>query len=335
VIHDVKVAGTEVVFECAPGETILEAAERAGYSIPYSCRKGVCSTCEGKLVAGEAMVRGRGLNQGPEDGVQFCQARPRSNVEILPKRFERREPVVRKLVTATVFRVTQPAPDVTVLQLRFPPGIRAKFHAGQYLRILMPDGDSRNYSMANPPRESDGAQLHIRHVPGGQFSENLLKGVEKGGKLTVELPYGEFLLNEASTKPIVMLATGTGFAPIKSIVEDQIKRGNSRSMHFYWGAQRQHDLYMGELPEKWAQTLPWFSYTPVLSNPDGSWAGRTGLVHEAVLADFADLSGHEVYACGNPMMTSAALSDFSNKRGMGEDDFHCDAFVPSGDRNLP
>lgn len=327
----VKIAGDSGIrFPCGPDETILEAAERAGYAIPYSCRKGVCSSCEGDLVAGAALVRGRGLSEGPLGEVQFCQSRPRSDIEILPTRIEKRGAIVRKKVAATIFRLARPASDVTVLQLRFPAGVRVKFDAGQYLRVLMPDGDSRNYSMANPPHENDGAQLHIRHVPGGRFSEGLLGAFDKGSKVEVELPYGEFRVNEASGKDIVLLATGTGFAPIKSIIEDQIRRGNSRPMRFYWGARTAADLYMDELPRKWAEAHDWFAYIPVLSETDAGWTGRTGLVHQAVLADFPDLSGHQVYACGNPVMTSAAHADFARLAGMAEADFHCDAFVSSG-----
>lgn len=330
--YQVKIADSSgISFPCEADETILEAAERAGYAIPYSCRKGICSSCEGDLVTGAALVRGRGLSEGPLGDVQFCQSRPRSDIEILPKRIEKRGAIVRRKVAATVFRLTRAASDVTVLQLRFPTGVRVKFDAGQYLRVLMPDGDSRNYSMANPPRENDGAQLHIRQVPGGRFSEGLLAALDKGSKLEVELPYGEFRLNEASDKDIVLLATGTGFAPIKSIVEDRARHGNSRPMRFYWGARTAADLYMDELPRKWADSHDWFTYIPVLSEPDADWMGRTGLVHQAVLADLPDLSDHEVYACGNPMMTSAAHADFARLAAMDEADFHCDAFVSSGD----
>jgi NAD(P)H-flavin reductase len=310
---------------------VLDAAERAGFSIPYSCRKGVCSSCEGGLTAGEADVRGRGTAQGPADGVLLCQTRPCSDVEIAPKRIVRRGQIVRKTVTAKVHRITRPAADVVVLQLRLPTGTRVKFSAGQYLKILMDDGDSRNYSMANPPHENDGVQLHIRQVPGGRFSDGVLAGLGKGDLLRVELPYGEFSLNEESDKPVVLVASGTGFAPVKSIVEDQIKRGLDRPVHLYWGARRREDIYLTDLPAKWTVKAPWFSFTPVLSQPDADWTGRTGRVHQAVLEDHPDLSGHEVYACGNPDMTSAAREHFTGRGGLSADSFYCDAFVSSGE----
>jgi CDP-4-dehydro-6-deoxyglucose reductase/3-phenylpropionate/trans-cinnamate dioxygenase ferredoxin reductase subunit len=326
----VTVADTDVAFPCDGDETVLDAAERAGFSLPYSCRKGVCSTCEAGLPAGSVEVRGRGPAQGPAQGVLLCQARPRSDLAIAPTRIARRGPPVRKVLDAKVFRVSRPAEDVTVLQLRFPTGVRAKFRAGQYLRVLLEDGDSRNYSLANPPHESDGAQLHIRHLAGGRFSHTLLPGLEKGASVRVELPYGEFSLNEESHKPVILVVTGTGFAPAKSIIEDQLKRGGGRPIHLYWGGRRREDLYLAELPAGWAARAPWFAFTPVLSQPGADWSGRTGRVHQAVLEDHPDLRGHEVYACGNPSMTAAAAEAFRDLAGLDPADFYCDAFVPSG-----
>ena len=247
----VAVDASDIEFPCEPGETVLDAAERAGYSLPYSCRKGVCATCEGDLRRGEVAVGSKHF-AGPRGDVLLCQARPRSNVLIYPRRIRRRDPDARKTVTAKVYRINRPVDDVAILQLRFPASIRAKFLAGQYLRIKMPDGDTRNFSMANPPHESDGVQLHIRQVPGGRFSEGVLAELRQGDTLDVELPYGDFHLRPDSDKPVVCLATGTGFAPLKSIVEDLIKRGNKRPVRLYWGGRRRRDLYLVDLPRKWA-----------------------------------------------------------------------------------
>jgi NAD(P)H-flavin reductase/ferredoxin len=329
--YAVTVSGGDIAFTCDPGQTILDAAERAGFVLPYSCRKGVCSSCEGVIVAGAATVRGRGRINGPAEAVRFCQARPGSNLEIAPASIEKRTVEARKSVVATVFRIRQPAPDVSVLQLRFPSGTRVKFIAGQYLSVLLEDGDSRNYSMANPPHQNDGAELHVRHIEGGVFSEGIVPKLAKGDKLRLELPFGEFGLDEASDDPVVLLATGTGFAPVKSIIENQIKQGGDRKMHLYWGGRRREDIYLPELPEKWALSFPWFSYTPVLSRPDGDWTGRTGHVQQAALADYPDLSGCVAYACGNADMTSAAAAALVEEGGLRSERFYCDAFVSSGD----
>jgi CDP-4-dehydro-6-deoxyglucose reductase/3-phenylpropionate/trans-cinnamate dioxygenase ferredoxin reductase subunit len=330
VSHDVRVAGSEIVFGCEPGETVLDAAERAGYGMPYSCRKGVCSTCEGGLIAGTGEVRGRGTVEGPATGVLLCQTRPVSSIEIAPQRIVRSEPPARRTVEAKVHKITAAAPDVAVVALRLPAGVRVKFRAGQYLTVRLPDGDTRNYSMANPPHQSDGVVLHVRRVPGGRFSGEVLDGLAKGDTLTVELPFGEFALDHDSDRPVLLVATGTGFAPVKSMVEDQIKRTGDQRLHLYWGARSPDDLYLADLPDRWAAKYDWFSFTPVLSRPDPGWPGRSGYVHHAVLADHADLGGYDVYACGNPDMTAAARTDFA-EAGLDPDRFFCDAFVASGD----
>ena len=325
----VSIDQSDITFGCETCETVLDAAERAGYSLPYSCRKGACSSCEGSLRDGVVRI-GAGEVAAPKADVLFCQAKPLSDILIDPKRIERHDPEARKTIGASVYRMTRPVDDVAILQLRFPAGIRARFKAGQYLRIAMPDGDTRNFSMANPPHQSDGAQLHIRRVPGGRFSEGVLATLRPGDQLEVELPYGDFYLRTGSDRPIVCLATGTGIAPLKSMIEDLIKRGNKRPVRLYWGGRRRQDLYLAELAAKWATRVAWFAVTPVLSEPDADWQGATGLVHHAVLKDRSDLSGAQVYACGNPLMIRRARRDFETTARLPADQFFADPFVPSG-----
>ncbi|MHB9834639.1 2Fe-2S iron-sulfur cluster-binding protein [Paraburkholderia terrae] len=324
----ISVADSDITFPCAAGETVLDAAERAGYAVPYSCRKGVCASCEGRLVAGGGRSQVQGAVVGPAERTLLCCLRPDTDLTIAPRRIEKRDPVARKTLDASVYRITQPAADVSILQLRLPAGVRAKFGAGQYLQIELEDGTRRNYSMANAPHESDSVQLHVRHVPGGRFSEGVLGRIAKGDRLRIELPFGEFTLREGSDRPAVLLATGTGFAPVKSIVEDAIKRRLERPLHLYWGARRAEDLYLPALAQKWHDSGR-VKFVPVLSEADEAWTGRRGFVHEAVLEDFGSLAGYEVYACGNPSMTSAAHDTFV-KAGLPEDDFFSDAFVHTG-----
>ncbi|HWZ39010.1 MAG TPA: 2Fe-2S iron-sulfur cluster-binding protein [Bradyrhizobium sp.] len=325
----VRVADSEFSFPCEPREFVLDAAERAGYSMPSSCRKGACNTCEAGLLEGEVEQRGRGRRTGRDGLALMCRSQPRADITIRPKRFERIDIFRRKTITARIFRLARPAPDVTMLALRFPIGLRAPFKAGQYLQVVLDDDDRRNFSMANAARDNDGAELHIRHVPGGTFSVKTLSGLSAGDALQVELPYGDFYLR-ASERPVILLASGTGFAPIKSIIETAIHAGNSRPMHLYWGARTREDIYLAELPSRWAARLSWFSFTPVLSEPSSSWTGRTGLVHDSVREDRNDLSGHEIYACGNPLMVSAAQTHFTAGHGLPDAQFFADAFVESG-----
>ncbi|HLZ05455.1 MAG TPA: 2Fe-2S iron-sulfur cluster-binding protein [Bradyrhizobium sp.] len=325
----VRVADSEITFPCEPREFVLDAAERSGYSMPSSCRKGACNTCEAGLLAGEVEQRGRGRRTARDGSALMCRSRPRTDLTIRPKRFERLDVVRRKTITTRIFRLARPAPDVTLLALRFPIGLRAPFKAGQYLQVIMEDGDRRNFSMANAARDNDGAELHIRHVPGGKFSISTLSKLSVGDPLAIEIPYGDFYLRD-SARPVILLASGTGFASIKSIIETAILADKCRPMHLYWGARTREDMYLSELPARWAERLPWFSFTPVLSEPNSSWTGRTGLVHDAVRADQSDLSETDVYACGNPLMVSAAQGDFTQSHGLPDAQFFADAFVESG-----
>jgi len=329
-IYQVRVSGRDIGFACEAEETVLDAAEHAGYTLPYSCRKGVCSSCEGGLVEGEAAQRGRGTITGPRGGVLFCQLRPCSDLEIAPRRIESRTPPPTKRIIAFVFRMTRPAPDVTILHLRYPANERVRFRAGQYLQVLLDDGTRRNYSMAGPPQETDGTKLHIRHIVGGHFSDRTLAGLAKGSRLRIELPFGAFFLRaEGAGRPAILLASGTGMAPIASMIEDMLRRGADRPLALYWGVRRQEDLYLGDAPVRWQRHLPELRVVPVLSEPNPGWSGRRGLVHHAVLEDHSDLSGHEVYACGNPAMVAAAREDFINHCGLKAEAFFADAFVPS------
>jgi NAD(P)H-flavin reductase/ferredoxin len=329
--HRITISDTEVAFDCPPNQTVLEAAEAAGWSIPYSCRKGVCTTCTGALHVGELVVRGKGIVQGPDRHVLLCQARPLSPVLIAPKRIERRLPPARKTIDATVYRIRRPDPLVTIVDLRFPIGLRAPFRAGQYLSVHLPDGDSRSYSLANAPQHNDSAQLHIRTMPGGRFSGEIVPGLRRGDTVPVTLPFGEFVLDHDRDDPVLLLATGTGFGPVQSIVADQIARRCTRPVHLYWGGRTAADLYLMDLAAKWAARRPWFRFTPVLSRPAAGWPGVTGRVQDAALADYPDLSTHQVYACGNQAMTEDALDLLGREAGLTEDRFHCDAFVPSAD----
>lgn len=330
--HQIKIEGSDVAFSCAHGETVLDAAARNGIELPYSCRKGVCGNCRGLILEGDLEPGTSGGSA--EAGIQaanehlFCRAQALSDLVIRPRSWKRIDPSARKILQAKIFRITQPASDVSILQLRFAAGQRAKFQAGQYLQVILSDGQRRAFSMANAPHESDGVQLHIRHVPNGHFSAGILPTLKPGDLLQLELPHGDFWLREDSERPLIMVAGGTGFAPIKSIVDDMVRRKISRPLLLYWGSRQVEGLYAPEVIEKWKNTLTAFHYVPVVSDaPAGIWAGRNGFVHEAVFADHDDLSGHDVYACGAPAMVSALRNVCIEQRGLHADRFFSDAFV--------
>jgi NAD(P)H-flavin reductase/ferredoxin len=323
---NVSVENTDFHFPCEPNESVLDAAQRAGLEIPFSCRKGVCGTCKGRIVSGDARAfSGDALSPAERDEghALFCNARPRSDLVIAPRSIGKADPFARKTVDARVFRLQRLASDVMLVHLRFPAGIRVKFKAGQHLNLILDNGERRDFSMANPPRESDGAQLHIRHVPGGAFTSFVFDGLKRGDTLKAEVPFGDFTLRD-SGKPIIFVAGSTGFAPIQSIVEDMIIKGVDREMTLYWGARRLDGLY-SDRPAKWAAQNPRFKYVPVLS--DAPERGiRHNLVHRAVLEDHPSLANFEVYACGVPVMTQAAKTEFT-AAGLPASQFFADAFV--------
>lgn len=327
----IKVSGgkNEIMFLCEENETILEAAERSGYELPYSCRNGVCSTCEGILLSGDVTTcRERG-----ERTIRYCMARPCSDIEIEPQRIQKSMIEAPKRNRVKVYSINQPANDVTILGLRLPIGKRCKFKAGQYLRICLDGGANRNYSFANPPQKNNVLELHIRHVPDGRFSDSVLSQLEKGSELEVESPYGQFGIGSKSDSPVIFVATGTGFAPIKSMIEDQIAKGETRQIEFYWGGRRRANLYLYDLAKSWAERLNWFDFKPVLSQSDKNWEGRTGWVQDAILADHPDLRGWEAYACGNPDMISSVREILVKKVGLSPNDFFCDPFVSTKEQD--
>jgi NAD(P)H-flavin reductase/ferredoxin len=324
---DIRIAGTDVQFGCDDGQTILDAALKAGIEMPYSCRKGVCGNCAGGIARGEFTAPPP--NEATPPGQQlFCQCLPRGDLEIVPESWHRIDPAARKTFTAKVFRNALAAPDVSVLQLRLPAGKRAKFKAGQYLQVTLDDGSRRSYSMANPPHESDMLQLHVRHVPGGRFSQ-VVAQLKAGDTLEVELPYGTFELHEESTAPMLCVVGGTGFAPVKSLLDDLAKRRIERPVTLIWGGRDANGLYLLPAVERWQKVLPGFRFVPALEDAAAAQTlqGFHGRVDEAVRATCDSLAGHEVYCCGSPAMVAAVKKACVDDKGLDPHRFFSDVFV--------
>jgi len=329
-------------FQVEAGQTVLDAALAADIVLPYSCRNGACSTCKGKVLSGSYEA---GPNPAhilpPEDLDQgytlFCQARPTSDLQIEAHEIRMASDIQIRKMPARVMALDKVADDVMVIKLQLPAADPFRYYAGQYLEFIMRDGRRRSYSMASPPADNNLVELHIRHMSGGAFTDHVFGAGETQMKVReiqrVEGPFGSFFLREDSDKPVVFLASGTGFAPIKAIVERMIATGSQRQAVLYWGGRRPADLYMDAMARQWAQTLPNFSYVPVISEalPEDAWSGRNGFVHLAVLQDIPDLSGHQVYACGAPVMVDSARRDFCAQAGLSEDEFYADAFTTEAD----
>lgn len=325
-------------FTVEENETVLSAAIRNGVGLPYGCKNGACGSCKGKLLEGEVTHRAhqeKALPATEEDKgwSLFCCAEPKSDLVIEAREVLGIGDVPIKKMPTRVARLDRAADDVMIVSLQLPANERLQYKAGQYIEFLLKDGRRRSYSMANAPHLDDHLTLHIRHMPGGVFTDHVFGAMKEREILRFEGPLGTFFLREDSDKPMVLLASGTGFAPIKAIVEHAIHQNSGREMVLYWGGRRPKDLYMHALCEEWARTVPHFRYFPVVSDaqPEDGWNGRTGFVHQAVMADLPDLSGYQVYACGNPAMVDAARSDFVARCKLPEEEFYADAFTTEAD----
>ena len=316
-------------------ETILDAALRDGFVISYGCRNGACGTCKGKVLEGNVDYGKYQETALPVADKRlgmalFCQARPCGDIVIECREIGAVKDIPIKTLPCRVQKMQRAAADIMVLYLKLPASERLQFLAGQYIGVLLKDGTRRDLSMANAPHDDEFLQLHLRNY-GGPFSIHVFTRMKERDILRVEGPFGTFFLREDSDKPVILLASGTGFAPVKAIVEYAFHTGNPRPIVMYWGARVRADLYMNELPEHWAREHNNFKYVPVLSDPqpEDHWSGRTGLVHQEVMQDIADMSGCQVYACGAPAMVEAAHRGFTLQCGLPEEEFFSDAFTPS------
>lgn len=314
------------------GETVLSAAIDAGVNLPYGCRNGTCGACKGQLISGEVAYAQAAPAITEDEKAKgfalFCCALPQTDVVIECREIEGNGAVRPRILPVRVQSMVKASHDVMVMTLKLPSNETLAFKAGQYIEFLLKDGKRRAFSLANAPQQQGLLELHIRLIPGGTFTEYVFNEMQEKAILRIEAPFGTFFLREETQKPIIFVAGGTGFAPIKGIIEHMLANNIQREVSLYWGARAKEDLYMVELAQQWAAAHPHIRFIPVLSEakPDDAWTGRTGLVHQAVLDDIAELSAYEVYCCGAPAMVDIAHQTFQ-QQGLPEDAFFSDAFT--------
>jgi CDP-4-dehydro-6-deoxyglucose reductase, E3 len=330
--HTVTLQPSGHSYQASEDDTLLQAALDAGLTLPYGCRNGACGACKAKVVEG-LIDYGNAQEHAltPEDrdnGLALtCCAKPLSDLVLEVHEVVGQGDIPVKTMPCRVQELNKVAEDVMVMRLKLPANERLQFIAGQYVEFLLPEGKRRAFSLANAPHEDDLLELHVRHIPGGNFTAQIFSTMKVKDILRFEGPLGTFRLREESDKPMVMVAGGTGFAPIKALIEHAIHSRITRPIALYWGAKNRAELYLPDLPVQWAAAYPHITYVPVLSEPlpGDNWSGRTGFVHQAVLEDFADLSDHQAYVCGAPVMVEAAQRDFI-ARGLPADEFFADIF---------
>jgi CDP-4-dehydro-6-deoxyglucose reductase, E3 len=323
-------------------EPILSAAIRQGIGLPYGCRDGACGSCKSRLLEGR-VIHGahqlKALSGAEEDAglILPCCAAAQTDCVIearsVPGAGE--FPVLK--MPARVLSLQRAATDVMILRLQLPANQNLQYRAGQFIEIILRDGARRSYSMANAAHQlgsPPALELHLRHLPGGKFTDHVFGQMKEKEILRIEGPFGSFFLREDSAKPMVLLAAGTGFAPIKALIEHMQLKAITRPTLLYWGCRTRADVYLHEWASDAAAQMPNLRYVPVLSeHHDADWPGRTGLVHRAVMTDLPDLSGHQVYACGAPLMVESARTDFLEHCGLPADEFYADAFTSEADKH--
>lgn len=320
-------------FAVEAGEAVLDAALRAGCHIPYGCRSGTCGACAGRLLSGDyhypqGLPPGLSPREAEAGRVLLCQARARSNLVFELRELRLPPGIEVRTLPARVVSMQRLADDVMRLYLKLPASENFRYLAGQYVDILLRGGGRRGFSIANRPGGEDFLELHVRLVPGGEFTTHVFAEMKERAILRLQGPLGTFFVREDSSRPLLMMAGGTGFAPLKAMIEQIYASGpHTRPVHLYWGARHRAGLYLHEQVEGWVDSRPGLRYTPVLSEPlpADDWRGRTGWVHEALAADYPDLSGFDVYMSGPPAMIRAARERFA-QQGLPDEQLCFDAF---------
>jgi CDP-4-dehydro-6-deoxyglucose reductase, E3 len=329
-------------FSVHPDQAILAAGIAQGIGLPYGCKDGACGSCKCKLVSGSVTHgphQSKALSDIEEANgfVLTCCGIPHSDVVLESRQVTEAGAFPIKKMPSRVTLMEKKSPDVMLVRLQLPASDAFQYHAGQYIEVLLRDGARRSYSMGNAAHmqaETPGIELHIRHMPGGKFTEHVFGAMKEKEIMRIEGPFGSFFLRE-SDKPMVLLASGTGFAPIKALIEDMQFKNVTRPAVLYWGGRRPADLYMHDWVLAQVAKMPNLRYVPVISDAltEDAWTGRSGFVHRAVLQDFVDLGAHQVYACGAPIVVDSAHKDFVEQRGLPADEFYADSFVTEADKH--
>lgn len=329
-------------FTVNPDQAILAAGIAQGIGMPYGCKDGACGSCKckklsGNVVHGPHQSKALSAEEEANGYVLTCCGVPHSDVVLESRQVTEAGAMPIKKMPSRVTLLEKKSHDVVLLKLQLPANDVMQYHAGQYVEFLLRDGLRRSYSMANAPHTlvagAPAIELHIRHMPGGKFTDQVFSTMKEKDILRIEGPFGSFYLRE-SEKPMILLASGTGFAPIKALIEHMQFKNITRPATLYWGGRRPEDLYLHDWVMAKVAEMPNLSYVPVISNAtDGdNWAGRTGFVHQAVMQDHPDLSGYQVYACGAPIVVDSAKADYTAKCGLPEDEFYADSFTTEADK---
>jgi len=302
---------SKLEFDLAENTTILQSALNAGIHLAYSCTSGRCGSCKAKLIEGK--LKQSNSSEGISDQelqsgyVLTCAAIPESDILLEASYFPELQGIEPRIHPCKIESIEFPAEDVAILKVRLAPGDQIKYLPGQYVEFVEKEF-RRSYSIANIKETFAGLEFHIKRIPNGKFSEKIFDLANKNDLLRFKGPIGTFYYRD-NQSPVILIAGGTGFAPIKAIIEYMMTYDVRREIYLYWGASTTDGFY-SELPVVWKDKIKNFKFIPVYSGDHSEWEGRRGLVHEAVLEDFKDLSKFDVYACGSPDMIKIIKEKF-------------------------
>jgi CDP-4-dehydro-6-deoxyglucose reductase, E3 len=340
--YQVSILPSNRSFTVAPDEPILTAGIRLGIALPYGCKDGACGSCkckmlEGKVIHGTHQPKALSAEEEAAGYILTCCGKPQSDIVLESRQVTSADAFPIKRMPSRVLSMEKKSHDVMVVQLQLPASDTLQYKAGQYIEFILRDGARRSYSMASAPHiasENKTLKLHIRRMPGGKFTDHVFGDMKEKEIQRIEGPFGSFYLREDSPRPMILLASGTGFAPIKAIIQHMQHKGITRPAVLYWGGRRPADLYMHDWVLAQVAAMPNLRYVPVVSNalPEDAWTGRTGFVHQAVMADFPDLGAYDVYACGAPIVVDSAQADFVKLCRLPEEQFFADSFITEADK---
>lgn len=323
-------------FDVEADETILDASMRQNVDLPYGCRGGACGSCVGYVVKGEVYYDDEPIalddDMKANQQALFCIAKTNQDLDISIEEIDGLSHLEVKTLGCHVSSKNKLCHDVISLQITLDDDQRLQYHAGQYIEFLLEDGKRRAFSIANAPHNDDRLELHIRHVDGGLFTDFLFESMPENSSLQIQGPLGNFYLREDTNRPIIMVGGGTGFGPLKAMIEHIEYVKFDQPVHLFMGVRALQDLYMDDMVKQWIANNKNLSFTPVLSEPmeEDNWNGETGFVHQVVAKQFSDMSGYDIYMSGPPPMVNAAV-DLFTQQGASKDNMYSDAFEYSAD----
>lgn len=310
----IRPSGHEFFVEGA--DTLLEAALRAGLALNYGCSNGNCGQCKARVVEGQVMkVRPHDyvLSEAEKSSgyALMCSNTAVTDVVIEAGEAQLASDIPLQHITAHVKSIDQAGDDMLILNLQTPRNNRLRFLAGQNAILQLGHALSAEFPVASCPCDDRNLQFHIRNLPGNPFSDYVATRLTNGEAVTVEGPKGSFVLHEDSTRPLIFIAFGAGFAPVKSLLEHAMALDVAESVHLYWVVSREVNLYLSNWPRAWADALDNFQYTPLVAGTDlETAAGRqeslVGGLLQRIADDYPALDGFDVYVAGPESLLDSA-----------------------------